>query len=578
MALTAAAGKGAAPSHTYSFRNQLTLWFGGLSLVALLGGGLYVGHIATQEIASSGGESLYISARSAADLLATNLRERDQEIDLLRQSPLLLQGDLSSDAVRQALDARKKAHNEYAWIGVTTPEGVITQATDGVLVGEKVSQRPWFKAALSGTFVGDVHEAVLLAKRLPNTRPDQPLRFIDFAAPIVDAQGQLRGVLGAHAHWSWVTDTVESVVTGRTALRRAEVLIADKNGQILYPFRYAGVLQLPPQASAQVHYASLAWGDGQDYLTTMVQVESPGGADLGWRVVLRQPAQVAQAPVRALRNQLLLLGLITAALCALLAHRLASRVSRPLELLARAARQIERREGTPHYPQGRHAAEIDQLNQSFQSMTQSLLQREQQLSQLNASLEGLVAERTQALHRANLELESLAARDALTGLYNRRRFDDTLQELFQRSQRTGHRFALMVIDADHFKRVNDTFGHPAGDAVLQQLAHLIAGNVRVTDFVARYGGEEFVVLLPEPQDEQDARLVAEKLRAAVSAHDFGAIGPITVSVGLSSSHAADAQASDIVARADKALYEAKQQGRNRTVIRHANVDLDTGAD
>ncbi|RYF27611.1 MAG: diguanylate cyclase [Comamonadaceae bacterium] len=563
------------PRRSYSFRNQLTLWFGGLSLLALLSGGLYVGHIATQEIASSGGESLYISARSASDLLATNLREREQEIDLLRQSPLFMQGDLSSDTVRQALDARKTAHNEYAWIGVTDTQGLITQATDGVLVGETVTQRPWFQAALSGSFVGDVHEAVLLAKRLPNTRPEQPLRFIDFAAPILDGQGRLRGVLGAHAHWSWVTDTVESVVTGRTALRRAEVLIADKAGHILYPYRYAGALQLPAQASATQQYASLRWGDGQDYLTAMVLVESPGGADLGWRVVLRQPAQVAQAPAKALRNQLLLLGLITAALCALVAHRLASRVSRPLELLAGAARAIERREGTPRYPQGGHAAEIDQLNQSFQSMTQSLLQREQQLSQLNASLEDLVAERTQALHRANLELESLAARDALTGLYNRRRLDDTLQQLFQRSLRTGHRFALMVIDADHFKRVNDTFGHPAGDAVLQQLAHLIAGNVRVTDFVARYGGEEFVVLLPEPQDEQDAGLVAEKLRAAISAHDFGAAGPITVSVGLSSSHPADASPSDIVARADSALYQAKQQGRNRTVTLQKATNTDT---
>jgi len=556
---------GTAP-RAFSFRNQLTLWFGGLSLVALLGGGLYVGHIATQEIATSGGESLYTSARSAADLLATNLREREQEIDLLRQSPLFQHGDLASPDMRQALDARKKAHNEYAWIGVTNPQGIITQATDGVLVGEKVDHRPWFQSALTGAFVGDVHEAVLLAKRLPNHRPDQPLRFIDFAVPILDDQGQLRGVLGAHAHWSWVTDTVESVITGRTALRRAEVLIADKAGQILYPFRYAGTLQLPQGASTQMHYASLPWDDGEDYLTSMVLVESPGGSDLGWRVVLRQPTQVAQAPVRALRNQLLGLGLLTAALCALLAHRLASRVSRPLEQLASAARQIERREGTPRYPQGQHAAEIDQLNQSFQSMTASLLEREQQLSQLNASLEDLVAERTQALHRANEELESLVVRDALTGIYNRRRFDGKLQEFFQSFQRTGRGFALMVIDADHFKRVNDTFGHPAGDTVLQQIAHLIAGSVRVTDFVARYGGEEFVVLLPEPQDTQEGLVVAEKLRAAVGAHDFGAMGPLTVSVGLSFAHPSDRMAVDLIERADKALYQAKQQGRDRTVI------------
>lgn len=552
---------------SFSFRNQLTLWFGGLSLAALLGGGAYVGYIATGEMAQSGGEALYINARSAADLLATNLRERAQEIDLLRLSPTFTRGDLASKDVRQALDARKAAHNEYAWIGVTNARGVITQATDGILVGETVDHRPWFSAALKGNFVGDVHDAVLLAKRLPNVRQDQPLRFIDFSAPILDEQGRLRGVLGAHAHWSWVTDTVEAVVSGPGALSRAEVLIADKAGNILYPFRYAGVLKLPRGADANpgTHYASVAWDDGERYLTSLVPVASPGESQLGWRVVLRQPAQVAQAPVRALRNQLLVLGLGTALLCGLLAHRLASRVSRPLEHLADAARRIERREAAPPYPAGHHAAEIDQLNQSFQSMTQSLLEREQQLSQLNASLETLVDERTQALHRANAELESLVVRDPLTGLYNRRRFDERLAELLQLSQRTGHAFALMLVDADHFKRVNDTFGHPAGDAVLKQLARLISDNVRVTDFVARYGGEEFVVLLPDVRDVREGLSVAEKLRAAVAAHDFGAVGPLTVSIGLGCTHSGDRVPDDLVGRADKALYQAKQQGRNRTV-------------
>jgi len=89
--------------------------------------------------------------------------------------------------------------------------------------------------------------------------------------------------------------------------------------------------------------------------------------------------------------------------------------------------------------------------------------------------------------------------------------------------------------------------------------------VRVTDFVARYGGEEFVVLLPDVRDVREGLTVAEKLRAAVAAHDFGAVGPLTVSIGLGCTHSGDRVPDDLVGRADKALYQAKQQGRNRTV-------------
>ncbi|GKT26403.1 hypothetical protein [Acidovorax sp. SUPP3334] len=169
------------------------------------------------------------------------------------------------------------------WIGVTEAGGRVTQATDGVLVGAQVEHRPWFQFARSGLFVGDVHEAVLLAKQLPNLNPDQLLRFIDFAAPILDDQGQLRGVLGAHAHWSWVTETVESIVVNRVGQHGTEVLIADKAGRILYPFRHAGQLHLPDGATPQAESARLQWIDGTQYLTSVVEVPPVAHTDLGWR-------------------------------------------------------------------------------------------------------------------------------------------------------------------------------------------------------------------------------------------------------------------------------------------------------
>ncbi|SFD44507.1 sensor domain-containing diguanylate cyclase [Paracidovorax konjaci] len=554
------------PDRSPSLRGQLTLWFGALALACVLGVGLYLGRIATQDLARFSGEILYTTARSATDLLATNLRERALEVDLLRQSILMTQGDLGSEDIRKALDLRKAAHNEYAWIGVTSAEGRVTQATGGILVGEKVDHRDWFREARSRLFVGDVHEAVLLAKKLPNKHLDQPLRFIDFAAPIIDSGGQLRGVIGAHAHWYWVTETVEAVVVDRTAGQQIEVLIADKAGNVLYPFRLAGQQQLPAGSNPARRYERLRWADGAQYLTSTVGMPVVAGNELGWRIVVRQPLDVALAPARTLRQQLAGLGIAAALLCGFVAYQLAARFSRPLELLARAARTIERREGEPRYPERTYTQEVTQLNRSFQSMTASLLERERELSRLNASLENQVEERTQALHRANQELENLAVRDPLTGLYNRRRFDETLRHFMAQCNATGQRFALMIVDADHFKRVNDTHGHQTGDAVLRHLAGVITGCVRTSDFVARFGGEEFVVLLPEPRDREEGRLVAEKIRLAVGKVQFPGVGLLTVSIGLAFCHGGGEPLATILERADKALYRAKQEGRDRVCV------------
>lgn len=549
-----------------SFRGRLTLWFGGLSLATLLSVGLYVGHIATEELADFGGQSLHTSARSVADLLAIQLAERDREIRLLSQIKAFTRGDLSDPEIGQMLAARRQTFDEYAWIGVTNVQGVVLQATGGMLVGQNVGQRPWFQAALKGPYTGDVHEALLLAKQFPQRTPDEPLRFIDFAAPIQDAQGRVRGVLGAHVHWSWVTATVDSAVTQSAARRKVEVLVVNSAGDILYPFRLAGSVRMPARSRPGALYESLLWPNGQTYLTSQVEVQAQTSVDLGWRVVLRQPLDAALEPVRVLRQQLMFFGLITALVFALIAYRLATRVSQPIEQLARAMRHIERGDQPPVYPRdGEQVTEIRQLSDSIQSMTGALLRHERELEAVNASLEQQVRERTEALSIANQELERLATIDSLTGLNNRRRFDARLYESFQLMRRTERGFCLMLIDVDHFKAVNDQYGHQSGDEVLRRLGHLLTQCTRVTDFVARYGGEEFVVLVPDVQDGDEGLLIAEKIRAAIAAAVFPAVGRLTASVGLSCARKGDAEAGEVVGRADQALYTAKELGRNRVV-------------
>jgi diguanylate cyclase (GGDEF)-like protein len=163
------------------------------------------------------------------------------------------------------------------------------------------------------------------------------------------------------------------------------------------------------------------------------------------------------------------------------------------------------------------------------------------------------------------QLAELVVRDDLTGLYNYRFLAPRLHEEVQRSLRYGHPLALLMADLDHFKDVNDTYGHQVGNAVLQYVGRTLRREVRVTDIVARYGGEEFAVILPETE-VPEALLVAEHLRATIAANPDQTMPPITISIGLSTYQADDFDGTRLIEAADQALYEAKAGGRNCVVM------------
>lgn len=192
----------------------------------------------------------------------------------------------------------------------------------------------------------------------------------------------------------------------------------------------------------------------------------------------------------------------------------------------------------------------------------------EELENMNARLEDMVADRTERLTQANRELEQIARQDALTNLGNRLFADERLREEFIRYRTAEIPFSALLLDIDFFKSVNDSFGHETGDGVLRQIAAIIAGAVRASDFVARFGGEEFLVILPGTRLEQAAG-VAEKIRAAVAAQSFADVGRVTISVGVATVESEQRNKEDIVRLADQALYEAKSQGRNRVCLWHS---------
>lgn len=159
------------------------------------------------------------------------------------------------------------------------------------------------------------------------------------------------------------------------------------------------------------------------------------------------------------------------------------------------------------------------------------------------------------------ELRRLASTDALTGLYNRPRLEEYLDQAQERYSRYGHPYALVMFDADHFKQINDHYGHDRGDAVLQQLSRVVARRLRTTDILARWGGEEFMILAQD-SDQTSAMALAERVREAVAAESFGVEDAVTISLGVAGVRPGDARR-DVIKRVDEGLYRAKEGGRNR---------------
>lgn len=203
----------------------------------------------------------------------------------------------------------------------------------------------------------------------------------------------------------------------------------------------------------------------------------------------------------------------------------------------------------------------------------SLRSRRRAMHELAAernNLEDRILQRTLELLQANRKLEELATTDPLTGIGNRRKMTEQIAQELERARRFCHPLSLLMVDIDHFKRINDTYGHEVGDQAIIQTAILLTAHLRAVDAVARFGGEEFVLLMPETPIAVAAH-AAERLRAKaaelrVLAED-GTEVELTISIGVSAvdAHGAPDTPSSLLVRADKALYRAKKEGRNRVV-------------
>jgi diguanylate cyclase (GGDEF)-like protein len=258
---------------------------------------------------------------------------------------------------------------------------------------------------------------------------------------------------------------------------------------------------------------------------------------LRWVVVAEIPAAEVYGELAQLRNSAFFIAAVTLVLAGGLGYVLGLLIVRPLDRLTKAAAKVAGGNLDVDLPAAR--GEIGYLTEVFKNMVVRL-------------------------HESRQELERLSVTDALTGLSDRRRMTEVLRNEVLRSQRLKHTFAVLMTDVDHFKRYNDTHGHPAGDELLIQLATILREETRDVDLVARYGGEEFLVLLPETKARGAAEL-AGRIRARLETLPAPA-GHVTLSIGVAEFPLHGDTGEKLIDVADAALYEAKRGGRNRVSV------------
>jgi len=393
----------------------------------------------------------------------------------------------------------------------------------------------------------------------PHLDPQLQRPVVTIAGPVRTLRGGLIGALAAKLD----VEAFAQILSVNSAGSASRASLIDHQGRALATAAHGSREFLRAELAPAI-VALLLDGTGD-----LVSFEADGRSMVGsltrlqrldWAVLAQLERRQAYAQIARMRNVTvaLVFAIMLAVGCA--AYLLGLTVVRPLDRLARGSARVaagDLKTALPVLGRG----EVAYLTDAFNTMVQRLARARQELAGTN-----------EALRRSNEELQLLSTTDSLTGLHNRHSLMALLDAELQRSGRNGAPFGVMMIDVDHFKRFNDTYGHLAGDQILRQLGALLRSELRSCDHAARYGGEEFVVILPEA-DLAGTLLVAERIRARAEStlRADGAAAATTLSLGLAvyPEHAAEAES--LLREADTALYEAKRAGRNGVAVagRHA---------
>jgi len=657
----------------HSLRAQISLATGAMVMLLSVAIGYYAADISRSQIEQTEGEAFALRAKNALDVLDRGMFERSREI----QNAAILD-DIRDPLVplahkREMLERLQTTFNAYAWIGICDAQGKGMVGTGQYLEGKDLSKRPWCTQGRDGVYFGDVHDALLLAKLLPNPSGES-FYLVDVAAPVKDSQGVLQGVLCGHIYWRWAEEVLDSKQTPGK-----DIFLVSKGGLMLSgPAEPQSKLsELSPEVVQAIGdnpnssgYQLARWSDGKTYLVGFAKSsgyrEYPG---MGWVSLVRQEVGAAFAPARHLQQHILQVGAALGLLFAWLGWLMAGRIARPISRISIAADRIAAGDLQCDVPVHQGEGEVAHLSAAIHRMvanlTREIMQRKQAEQGLRLSakvfesnteaimitdadqkivmtnqafteITGYQAEEVmgqspkmlssgrhgqefykafwQSLNSQDMwrgeiwnkrkngvvfpewvtitvlrdeqsgaithyvavylditerkqeeeRINYLANYDVLTGLPNRYLLADRLEQALSFAQRNQAKIAVMFIDLDHFKNINDSLGHDVGDALLKQVAERFKDCLRRSDTIARQGGDEFVAVLTEFNSADEVIFVAEKMIASLQ--EKFTLGEyqlsITPSIGVGIYPEDGTTTVELLRNADLAMYRAKDSGRN----------------
>ncbi|OOZ41481.1 hypothetical protein BOW53_03660 [Solemya pervernicosa gill symbiont] len=445
--------------------------------------------------------------------------------------------------------------NSILYIDVLSHEGIVIASSDESKIGVSKKEKRYYTQGLQRTFISDIHahkngppELEVASPIYPNGMNENPIGVlvVHFSAEAFNnlLRGQLIVDLGAKSQIRGIGKTGETYLVDRNSRMITDSLFLDNSDHELQVNTYPVEIGI----SEQQEVTGL-WDDyrgvpvaGSSMVITM--------DDFFCILISEQDQDEAFQPITQLRDRAITLSVAMFLCVIVIALATARTIFTPLNKLMRGIETIGEGDLSSQVTGVNGNHEIGTLAQAFNRMCQSL-------------------GRTQAsLEEKNRKLEELSTRDGLTGLYNHRYLKEKLEYEFNRAQRYKTPLCVMMLDLDHFKRVNDTYGHLFGDYVLKESAKLLTQGLRKTDIIGRYGGEEFMVISPNtPLD--NAEFLAHKLRKLFDNHTFTndeISSNVTISIGAAKYYESIEDYNGLINVTDRALYSAKQAGRNRVCL------------
>ena len=403
-------------------------------------------------------------------------------------------------------------------------------------------------------------------KRNPLT--GKPTIFM--AQPVLNSQDKVQGVLMGELQ----IDYLEAIRARVKFGKKGHSAIVDQTGHVIAHPNASWMKEIRDISDWPIVQAMMAGKTGvTSFYSPFIKANMVAGyaamSGIGWGIMVPQPESEVAAQVNELMRSHLIWATIGVLLAIALAVLLARWITRPLDSLASASRLLMQNGSLGNLPEVRSNSpkEIRDLSAVLRRLIAGLQQSRNEVHELNATLQRRVDDATQQLRSSNEKLELLARRDSLTELANRRHFENSLSQALNRRSGDVGQVCVMLVDIDHFKQINDAYGHAAGDTVLNHIARVLERGMRADDMVARYGGDEFVAYMRCSNEVGMER--AREIREAIDNYAVPYDGKniqITVSIGLYCQVLTPGlDVNKLLANADDAMYQAKKEGRNRVV-------------